>query len=293
MKSIQLKILLVAFSSIFFIIHIQAQKIYIKPGIGYSTGVEKDYLNLQNYLTKVFEDTIINSFSLMQERFSYGKGINFEMMMGSNIGKKLNLELSFFYHKSGENELKQADAYRIIDAYNVDYNYKYVLRGKSFGLKPNIIYYFKRKNFNPYLKAGAIIAINSLNEKVNLTIYNTIPSYMPIENIYYKYEYDKKLSLGFHFGGGFELKLLEDFMFFTEIQYSHLNYLAEKAEITEYTIQDKDALNELSTNERYVEYVESFNSSDNENENTPYKKPKRTDSFSQLGLITGVKINLF
>jgi hypothetical protein len=232
------------------------------------------------------------SSSYHQEKFSYGKGLNYELIAGSRISDKFNIELSFFYHKSSEYELKQKESYEIVDAYDVDYNYKYNLTGTSYGLKPNVLYYFYKKSFSPYAKVGAIIAFNSLNEFVDLTIYNTIPGYMPIENIEYKFEYEKNLSLGYHLGGGFELKILEGFLFFTELHYSHLSYTAEKSEITEYTVHGKDALHELSTNERYIEYTDSFTSSENENENTPSKKYKGKDFFSQLGVLAGLKFHL-
>jgi len=270
----------------------KAQKLYIKPGIGYSAGVGKTYYSTQNYYSKISQDTTTDSYRNQLAKFSYGKGFNYELMIGSRISDRINIELSLFYHKSKENELKKTESYDIIDAFNIDYKYTFLITGYSYGVKPNLLYYFNNNSFRPYAKVGASIAFNSLKENINIDLYNTIPGYKPIENIQYKSKYEKEICLGFHLGGGFEITMLQNLFFFTEIYYLQLNYSPKNAEITEYIVNGENTLNDLTTNERYLEFVESYSSNDNLNDNTPYKKLKTKESFSQLGFLLGFKFHL-
>lgn len=279
--------------SFLFINSVSAQKMYIKPSFGYGFGAQKTYTSIYNRNTQVDSDTIIYKGNYDLKKLSFGKGINFELAVGTAVSDKLSLELVGFFHKSDEEEIKSSDNYKIVGAFDIRiYDTKY-LRGYMYGVKPNIVYNFGKKRRPYYIKAGGLIGLASIKEEGESNLYNTIPGYFPAEHVNYTAKYNNRLSLGFNMAFGHEIYMYDYVYFFWEINYSNSRYVPLSRELQEYRYEGDNQIDQLTESEIHTEFVDSYSESENQNDNVASKRLKSAYSFGQVGILFGLKIDLF
>jgi len=132
-----------------------------------------------------------------------------------------------------------------------------------------------------------------MKEDYELRLTNSHPYYYPFESYTSEFKYDTRLSMGFLASFGFEYIIFDDVYLFSEVKYNSIFYTPEKGEYTKYEYRGDDILNTLTANERYFEFVDKYDSSDNDNPSTPGKHLKEAHSFNNISLIAGLRINIF
>lgn len=269
-----------------------AQKLYMNVGIGYGAGMDKDYYYLRD-ATFIYMEDSTNSFTqLTSEKFSMGKGLQVELGFGSFTGKHLSLELTGFYHKSSPQTIINSSYTRYYDSYELNIQDKTTFNASMIGMKPTLVVWGGDNKLRPYLKAGLVLGFASITEDEEIDLYNTNPYYYPTENILAVFEYQSQLCMGVTATAGLEIRFGDDLKLFAECSYAGMSYVPLAGEYTEYKYSGDDYLGDMSQSERYYEYVDEYDSRDNQNDNTPTKALKTAYSFSKLAFLIGIRIDL-
>mgnify|MGYP006296264119 CR=1 FL=1 len=119
-----------------------------------------------------------------------------------------------------------------------------------------------------------------------------MPQYYPMESYEMKLEYKKKASLGFVSGLGFDWYLAKDLFVNIDVTYNHNSYTPLNAEVIEYTEMGEDALDELDVSQREIEFVDIYESTDNEDPDKPHKQLKTTYRMDHVLFRLGFKLLL-
>ena len=279
-------------TSVFFHTDAFSQKLYIKANIGYGLGINKDDYKLRSDYNQIYLDSTEGYSKYDLKSFSLGQGLNVEASLGSFLGKHISVEITGFYHKSSKHTLNYEELNTIYSQYQVDFHTEEVYTGKMYGLKPNLVFWGGGDNFRPYIKLGGVIGIASMTRESQMRIYNTHPNYYPTEDYTSVFEYKSHLNLGYTVSVGFEIILAKDLKFFSECSYTAIRYIPTSGEYTEYKYRGKDMLNTLTINERYIEFEDTYYSTENESETSPAKLLKNAYSFSNISLSVGIRLNL-
>jgi len=168
--------------------------------------------------------------------------------------------------------------------------YNYDFEGKYFMFKPALVISKKFEWFRPFAKIGAYLGQCSLEQNMDMNLINTLPGYYPFEDVTSKFKFENQFSAGYFFSFGCEHNAFEYLKISLELLYGNLNYVPAKGEYTEYFYRGDNYLDELDTDERYVEYVDDYDSRDNGISTEPAKELKQKHSFSHLMINFGIKI---
>lgn len=271
--------------------NIYSQKLYFKGGLGYSVGTQKDFYKLRSDYYTTIGDSTTSVSNYQIDRISFGQGANYELTVGAFISKSVSIELTGFYHSSTTQTTKseEKDTY---ESYYINYMYETNMKGQMFGIKPTILLWLGGENFRPYFRLGGVIGYGSIEEENELNIFNTHPLYYPTETLKSSFEYKGNWNLGYTAGAGFEIILAKDIRFYCELNYSSINVVPQSGKYTMYEYRGNDMMDLLSTSEIEYEYVDEYSSTDNSSENSPTKVLKTPYSFSNVGVIVGLKFNL-
>lgn len=269
-----------------------AQKIYIKPAFGYSFGVHKTSLTISKLRSDISQDTVITNDSYELQKAPFGNGINVELAIGTHLNEKISLEIIGFFQQSSTQEILFSENIQV-SQYHVDIHRSNNLTAKMYGFKPNLVFWSNvEKKTKYYLKTGAILGFASFDEEGDYRVNNSLPGYFPSEYVSFKAQYKPRLSLGFDISVGLEVYLRKNLYFFVEAKYENINYIPLERQITEYFYEGKDELNDLTVSEIYTEFVESYSENENVSEHSATKDLQSTYSFSNLGILAGIRINI-
>lgn len=273
---------------------LSAQSFYFKPLGGYGFGGQRQLYSLTSYHYYENIDTSHSSYVYESKAFSLGNGLGYGIALGKELTKYLSFELITYYLKGQSPEMTVNESYTF-DYYvdgHINIKSTYLLKSKSLQFAPEIKINGLKKTVSPYLKIGVIVGFTWITEDYEGFLTNNLPSYYPFENITYTLEYKMTPSLGFTAGIGSEFELFDNCYFFTEIKNNTLACIPKHGEITTYKHQDTDKLATLTTRERYHDYVESYNDSDNLDPNEPHKSLIQQFTLNNISILAGLRFNL-
>lgn len=281
-----------------------SQKFYMTAKIGYGFSVRSDiesivnvnetYIyDIDNMTNEIFLDTVTDNSYHQNQPISFGRGSKYGGSIGYEISKNFGVEFGVEYTKSKEFEYTYVDNYKHIlepeeiklkDEYNNRFN------AKMLSFHPEVYIKSDHEKFRPYLKLGMVIAqcSNTIYQGLYLSGTGYMSSYISRE-----LANEKNVSLGFSVGTGFDLKLFEGIYFTAEIKYSNITYSPKKGEVTSYTIDGESVVDLLNTNEKYIEYVDEYYATQNDNPSTPYQDLKVQYIFDNLAVFGGLRFDLW
>ena len=270
-----------------------SQKLYIKTSIGYGLESQKsDYPAVSTY-TNVTSDTTTTYNKYDLYKLSFGRGILLDVTIGTKLQKNISFELAGFYNFCRNHKIEVEDYTNINDEYFVDINYNYEITGKMYGVKPLLQFSGNGKNIKPYIKLGGILGFCSMKETFDIGVRHSLPQTYFTGLINSVLEYQEKLTLGFQVSLGIEYNFFKKFWLTGELSHASIQYTPVKAIYSSYKKDRKEIVDDLTVNEREIEFVDSYCDIDNESPNNPRKTLKNSYSFSSLTFSIGVKMNLF
>ena len=206
---------------------------------------------------------------------SFGKGLNFGGTFGVMFNENIGAELGLSYLLGGKSEAKDIYPMGTTD---------YTLSSNMFRIIPSLVIASGLDGVNPYAKFGLIIGIGSImydvedNDAGDITIL--------------KFKFDGGVALGLNAGIGATFSLSDNMSLFGEINVVNLSYAPDKSELTEATDNGVDFLIDLTTNDKEIEFVDSF--TDNFSTPTPDSQPdkqlKQKFPFGSIGINVGFRI---
>lgn len=210
-----------------------AQKLYLKAALGYSLATHKDYFNLENAYNTIDMDSVSGYSSYWIDKIPFGQGLNFELAIGSFVGKHFSAEITGFLQSSVKHSIRVDDNNDFGDFY-INYYSESVLSGKIYGVKPSIVIWLLDNKVNPYFRLGGVVGYGSVTVENETRVFNTHPFYYPTENITSVFKYEGSLNFGYTAGAGIELVLGYVADFFCELNYSSIRVIPHHGKYTEY-----------------------------------------------------------
>lgn len=267
-----------------------SQKLYIEPYFGYGFGIQKNYydaVSVHGQMDYNYEEVW---YIYKLYKLSFGQGFRYGINVGSDISKNFSLELGFEYFKGKPQKLTEYETIEYIDAGEVEMTYNYDFEGKYFMFKPALVISKKFEWFRPFAKIGAYLGQCSLKQNMDMNLINSLPGYYPFEDVTSEFKFENRFSAGYFISFGCEHNAFDNLKISLELLYGSLNYVPTKGEYIKYTYRGDDYLDELDTHERFVEYVDDYDSRDNLISTEPAKELKQKHSFSHLVINFGIRI---
>ena len=255
-----------------------AQKPYITIGGGYYLGNGK--MNLGEVYTS---SNGIGSVERVSG--SYGEGFHINGSIGYNINKNIAVEaavnlidgrsFSTRFYSSHSNGLG-----------NITNSYELESKTEFIQFIPSIMAHFAWSKFDPYVRIGLVLGTGTF-----FYSYREQDSYDDIESYY---ELSKGLGLGVKTSFGTFYHWNDWFSCFMELGLTHLNFSPIQGKLTSYKENGIERINEMSVNDREVEYEDAydFNYNNNHNQDEPSKAIKQALPLGSVGLQLGVRFQL-
>lgn len=251
-----------------------AQGAYVNVHAGYGLKMSSQnlyFFDFTNYTS------LNNSSTYEQVNVSLGKGLNVGGAYGYMFNPNLGAEVGVSYLLGGKSNA--------MDIYNGGRT-EYTLSSKMLRINPSIVISAGSEKINPYAKIGMLIGAGSIMYEIN-DMDNGDVSMM-------KWKLNGGLALGLTSGLGAMFNFNEKMSFFGELNMVNLSYAPKKGEIKEYTINGINEVYQLTTNEREIEFVDSYTYTfgNPTPASLPEKELKQKMPFGSVGLNIGVRINL-
>jgi hypothetical protein len=273
-----------------------SQDYYLRPVYSFSVQAFPNFYTTSEQKTIISADSVRYIDAFNNNSFSMGEGYSIGFSGGRYYNNKSEgVEASLTYFSGKKQKMTSKNRYEL-DPYTI-YNYTAIVTEyhsmKSYNLSVSYFRQFYPRHVAPFFRLGAMVSFIDPSMDVDLYVMNNLFANSVGKTTYY-YRYKPNAALVF---GGFATAGLE---FFTDNAISisleaFLNvqtYKPKRMTCIKYTINDKDAIDELTQSEKEVQFVDSFTSTENENENSPYKTTRRNHALSSKGIQIGLKYRL-
>ncbi len=252
--------------------NLYAQGAYVTIHGGYGLGLNSQNGGLLGYSNSVRGN---NSITYNEANYSLGKGLTFGGTFGYMFNKNIGAELGVSYLIGGKSKAQETYTSGKTD---------YTLSAKMLRINPSLVISSGLEGVSPYAKFGLIIGSGSVKNEYNDNDDGDIE--------YLKIKLHEGLSFGVSSSIGSLFKLSDNMSFFGELSMISLSYSPKKGEVIEATYNGTDELQNLTTSEKEVEFVDSYtyNFNSPSPDSKPSKELKIKMPFSSIGLNIGVRI---
>jgi opacity protein-like surface antigen len=246
-----------------------AQSFYVRAGLGAAicTAPRLQYSSTSVRITDSTSYTITES-----KRGGLGDGIPIVAAAGYYFSEHFGVELGVDYftgfsHKTVDNFSFASETQKI--------------HGSMLALVPGFVMKIDLDKINPYARIGLMIGILN-NAITNKTFENTVSRAKDYGGI----------AVGAQIAIGAEYPLSDLLSIFGEVNMDGISWSPKKGKLTKYTESGRDLLADMPVHQKSWVYDKSLASSQTINEDEPEHKSAINYSFTNAGLIVGVKINL-
>ncbi len=247
----------------------QAQKIYIRGGLGVAASTAADYV------TNGSVNSSGSSISTSKKQ-GIGTGLPFVLAAGYNINKNFGFELGVDYFYGFFNKQSWSGN---------SYSYGSKSRGQMLSIVPAFVMSLPFAKFKPYARIGLKLGVwNSMVIKphdeyqINNVVEATIKDY-------------GGLAVGVQTAIGTDFILSKHMSLFGEIQVDGISWAPTHGKYTEYIENGVDKLASRTVNQNEWNFVKEV-----DNTNLPDDQPRQVNKvnqpFGNVGLVFGVKVNL-
>jgi hypothetical protein len=269
------------FISVFMGANTFAQGLYINAGAGYGFPAAC-YLMEENNNRSYDGESSVNNWEIVKGSGSFGKGIQPGIIIGYMFNQNLGAELGISYLLGGK--IVSTDEY-----HSVPYTWieETTMSAKMLRFTPALKMTVGNGKIKAYMRAGLIIgAAGRIKSEYK---YTSSSSYIEEGEA----ETTGDISLGFSGALGTDFMLSDNIGIFAEMGIITQSWAPKKSEITKFTMDGQDALDNLTTNDREVEFVESYSfDSNNIDMDSPTQQLKMFFPFSSFGINVGLRIAL-
>lgn len=254
-------------------------------------GLNKVSYNATSYHEIFNENTEEIWYTHRLVKHSPGYGSQYGLTFGIYGGKNISFEVGAAFFDGKPDLIDYKENYEIY-TYTIKIATEMKTTGRYFAVLPALRIQTNGERFLQYVRIGGIFARCSMEELVEKRITNTHPEYYPFESVNSKMEYDAKFSAGFNLSVGCEYRIFDHVYLFGEVGYTNLLYNPDYSEVVEYTYRGEDRLDDLLYNEKHFEFVDEFDSRENDNASQPTKLLKLPRPFSNVNFMVGIKANI-
>jgi hypothetical protein len=261
---------------------LNAQKMYIRAGLGGGVGLKQYVQNFwaDETATATEDNYVVKSLGL-------GGGFNVNAAFGYKLSDYVGIEF-------GINEFiglaKKVTGSRTGTSY--DFTSEDKISGMMLQVVPAVLITPNLEKVNPYARVGMIIGVlpsimvNSSNTNTNS---GETRATTKTES---KMKLHGGLAVGFTAAGGATFKLSDKLALYGEFVFNGITYAPSKGIYKEYTIDGVDQLGDMTTNQKETIYVKKYDADETIADSDPDKAPKVSLNFSNVELNIGVIIKL-
>lgn len=229
--------------------------------------------------------------SVTSKSYSLGEGVPIAIyggyMFTNNIGLELNISEKFNYDISSSTTSSTPPPPDIID------NHNYTRKGNMLGFTPGIRLSTGGDKFSIYSVTGLFIGIPSATLEDNETVVTTTgPAGTggTVTNNYDDvYTFSGNIVIGFHGAIGAMYNLSDRIGIFAEVAGDFEDWAPTERLITTYTVNGADMLGGLTTNEKQINYVDSYTTTaGSSSPGSPTQAARIYLPFSSWGISIGI-----
>ena len=253
---------------------LQAQKIYIRGGLGIavSTAASNNY----DYYTPDSSATTATS-----HKGGIGTGLPFFLAAGYKFNDHFGVELGIDYFYGFSLESKSV--------FGPDFNRDSKWHGQMLCIVPAFVMSLPLDKIKPYARIGLKLGV------INNVIYQdhtvlTVES--NTEDTQSKSKDYGGIAIGAQAAVGTDFVLSKMLSLFGEIQMDGISYSPKHGKYTEYIKNGTDQLGSMSVREKEWNYVKETEFSNSTPADQPGEEITRNFTFGNVGLVLGVKVNL-
>jgi len=257
---------------------VQAQQIYV--GLEGSYGLKISPQDNTWFFTNVDQTGSVQTYKKVD--FSLGQGFQTGITLGYMFSENIGADLGLAYF--GGTACKAY--YSNTDTLGVTETMDYSFKATMFRINPSLLLSVTAGKISPYMKFGVVLSTGSL-EEVHEGVNNG-------DFIKTEYQYNKGMALGLSAAAGGSFKINDRFSVFGEFRMINMAYSPGKRVTTESSVNGVDLLPSLTTADKIVEYVDSYEYDYNNqpSQNEPSHWLKENYSLNSIGLNIGVRFNL-
>jgi Outer membrane protein beta-barrel domain len=270
MKKKHKKSLLLLLTSLL-VINVCAQKSYMTFSAGY--GMKMSTQNLPDLY--MYNYTVDGDFTTREQiNLSLGKGFMAEGSYGYMFGKNLGAELGISYLMGGKTES--------LFTYETGTNRNSVSAG-MFRFNPSILISGNGGKIKPYGKLGLVAGLGTviLEENSDFTANKEIKTT----------KFKKGVALGVSAGLGLITRISGPVSMVCELNTVNLSYAPEMSEVTEYSQNGENKLDELTLSQKETQFYDSIKLKTID-QDQPRPALKQKLPFGSAGIKVGLQIDL-
>jgi outer membrane protein W len=262
-----------------------AQGLYINAGAGYGFPAAPYLLSENSDIQQNGEGSATQHYEIVKGSGSLGKGIQAGAIIGYMFNPNIGAELGISYLFGGKIESKSE--YQSGDYSNMS---EATLSAKMLRFTPALKMTAGKGNVKPYLKTGLVVGVaGKLKSESNYT------STGELNEGTTEREGEAKggISIGFAGALGADFMFTDNIGIFAEMGIITQSWAPKKWELTKYTVDGEDHLDDMTIHEKEIEFVDSYtHTSGDYDENSPDEELKTYLPFSSVGVNIGIKITL-
>jgi opacity protein-like surface antigen len=261
---------------------LNAQKMYIRGGLGGGVGLKQYVLNVwaDETATATTDNYVVKSLGL-------GGGFNVNAAFGYKFSDYVGIEF-------GINEFigmgKKVNGSRT--GTTNDFTSEDKISGMMLQVVPAVVISPNLEKVNPYARLGMIIGVLPsivVNSSKTSTSGGVSRATTITES---KQKLHGGLALGFTAAAGASFNLSDKLALYGEFVFNGITYAPSKRIYKTYTVDGVDKLANMTTKEKEMEFVKKYDADENIPDGSPDKAPKVSFNFSNVELNIGVVIKL-
>lgn len=228
--------------------------------LAYPSSGDYDWYDLTTTASLNADNEVITTSTFTQTKINLGKGINFGAAFGYMFNDNFGAELGLAYFLGSKSSFNQ-EFRNEIDPSNIEItSLGGEIYANQFRINPSLVVSTDFHDFVPYAKFGVILGLGT---KVVETY--TDSKYIGTENVVQEFTSTGGMAFGISGTLGFLYKINKKTGIFLELATTAMNYSPKKRELTAYTINGDNELNDnIQLMTRETEYVKetTVNSTD-------------------------------
>jgi len=257
----------------------QAQKFYIRAGLGVTVSTSANYYNDYTYSSVTGGKFIVTS-----KNHGLGSGLPFVLAAGYNLSENFGFELgiNYFYGFSSTQENSYTNSYDI-------YYFKSTWNGQMLSLVPAFVMSLPLHKFKPYARLGLKMGVLNSVVSENSMIPENAPgtSYDVID---YKIKEYGGMAIGVQTAVGSDFILNDRISLFGEIQVDGISYAPKHGKYLEYRVDGINKMYSRTVKQNQWNYVKEVDHSITIPNDQPDEHNKVNEQFGNVGIMLGVKI---
>ncbi len=210
---------------------------------------------------------------------SYGSGISIQAAVGGSISGALGYDVAFGYLVGK----KYSEMYSYTTNGTLQSSNENEAYSRSFQFAPSLSFTAGTGHVQPYTRFGPVVAVTSMNVKT--TDYNIYYGYEIVD----EYKMKANLSIGFTCALGVSYELSDKLHLFSEANFISLTYAPKERELTGYTVDGEDRMDDVEPSMRKVKYKDKITYT---GEDWSPIQPREKFTMGSIGIQVGVKFVL-